>query len=531
MNLRNSLQKFTSPSWREGGMLAAFAVLGGLMSLLSGQDVSPEPFRHNLYPAYALLSGRMGIDVVAAGAGPAVSPLLFIPYYLVFVKLNAWPMLSLFLRGLPYGLLMFWVWKIAKAVFRTDGEKFFRWMVTVLAVTGYAAVSQIGRGNGSLWLAVLGVWACYLCFCSQRKNAVAAAFFVASFGAGLDISALPVVAGLAVSLPLVRPKEKSGWLKILGCTVLGFLISASVTAWYTWRVTGGLESFWLALWPKGWAFAASPFVVKWEMPLFWKEWLLLPFLRTEHSLAGYLLDPRLAGGVIGALILIAKRFFGAPSERLREELVWCLFFVGAYVCWLVGFRDEFSSVILEVVSMLLLGRVLLWVAGARWGVLCLALWMFVFPPSFSASRQAPEGVNFSFFNEAVLTENPLVLLGGHLSGVAPFLPQQARFVGGIWFDPADYDPSKQFFLHRLNPLPKGYYSHRFDDKIRAAVRGHSGDIYALFDNEEPSSENTVWRRYGVELAEPVEKCQTLYSGMDIWPKGLLLCRMKKTAEK
>ncbi len=262
--------------------------------------------------------------------------------------------------------------------------------------------------------------------------------------------------------------------------------------------------------------------VKWEVPLGFWEWFLLPVWRLRYALPGFQTDPRLACGIISAFILLGKRL---SSRSSPHETAWCVFFLGTYVLWLVGFRTATSSIVLELAGVVLLGRCLTWLLGSRAGVLAGAvlLWM-AFAPVVSQERLGLEDRNFAFFKEPVLSDNALVLLSGHVSGWAVFFPQDARFAGGVWFDPQDYDPSKEFFLHRLNPLPSGYYSHKRDNGVRQAVLSHQGAVYVLLPKENLTDSRSVWRRYGVEVAQPLSACQTLYPANLVEAKEFLLCR-------
>lgn len=516
------------PAWlRTAAHLAVCAAVGGAVSLLLGRDVSAGPLAYTLYPAHAFLSGRMTADIFAAGAAPALNPLLYVPYYLAFVKLNARPDLSLFLSGVPYGLFISAVWAVCSRVFEKQG-KLFSGAFTALSVTGGATLAAVGAGDGALWLAVLGAWACHILFYPQNGHAQRWAFFLAAFAAGLHFSAVSALVGLLCAAAVLYAKRgKTDWLGGAACLAAGLVLSLSFGIWYAWR-TGALDSFWTFFWPQGWAFAPSPWASRWEIPSGIQEWIFLPVWRLRYAMPGFQLDPRLGCGLLAAAVLLGKRCFGKKKERSREEIAWSVFYLGTYIVWLVGFRDASSAILLEFTGVLLLGRCLIWLAGSRLGTLLAALLLWVvFQTTLPAGRPGTEDCNFAFFKEPVLTAKPLVLLAGYVSGWVPFLPQEARYVGGVWFDPQDYNPTKEFFLHRLNPLPAGYYSHRRDGQIQAAVRAHEGDIYVIMPNEKLAEDAAVWRRYGIKLAEPRTSCQQLYPNGLVNAKELLLCRAEK----
>lgn len=527
----NQLQRvFTKiPYWvRIAIQLVACTVLGGLISLVLGRDASMLPMDRALYSAHALLTGRMNMDLFAAGEGPVLNPLLYIPYYLIFVKLNNFPHLSVFLAGFPYGLLVFLVWKVCTRLFKENGNLVVV-MFAALAVTGSAALANIGVGNGSIGLAVFAVWAFILLLDIKNPYKRKWSFFIAAFAAGLHFSAFPALVGIAAASFVLHSgsARKRNYLEDIAFALAGFLLALSVGMWYAWQ-TGVLDSFWGFFWPKGWAFGLSPWAERWELPANLQEWVFLPFWRIRYALSGYVLDVRIACGIICSVILLAKYFFSPPAEYSCTETALSWFFLGTYICWLLGWRTADSSIVLEFLGVLLLGRCLVWLIGGRGAVLCalVLLWLF-FPLRTPEKRQGIENHNFSFFKEPVFEKNSLVLLSGHVSGLIPFLPQDARYVGGIWFDPQDYSVASQFYLHRLNPLPSGYYSHRWDEAVRETVREHAGAIYAVVPQEKATDRPAVWQRYGVKFNETLDTCQLLNPADVTGEKGFLLCSVQK----
>ncbi len=498
-------------------------ILGGAVSLLLGRDVSTDPFVYTLYSAHAFFTGRTA-DIFAAGTAPALNPLLYLPYYLTFVKLNDWPLLSLFLNGVPYGLFVFFVWKICSRAFENQG-KIIVLTFTSLAVTGSSALACVGSGNGALWLAALEACSCWLLFYARAAHVRKWAFVPVLAAVGLHFSAAPAAVGLLAAACVLRGERKQSFRRQTAVyALLGFCFVFLAAVWYAWRM-GTLDMLGSFFWPPGWA---SPWAVKWEMPLVWQEWLFLPVWRLRYALPGFQVDPRLACGLVCTVILLGKHLFENRKERSLHETAWSVFFLGAYIGWLLGWRDAASSILLEFAGVLLLARCLVWGLGARAGVLAAAVLLWVIcAPVLPEGRQGAEEHNFAFFKEPVLTEKPLVLLAGPLSGWVPFLPQEARYAGGVWFDLQDYAPAKHFSLHRINLLPRGFHSHRRDDAVRSAVRAHGGDVYVLIPNDGLTLNPAVWRRYGVEVPGPLTECQSLYPASWVGATEFLLCRAQK----
>ncbi|MBR3604186.1 MAG: hypothetical protein IKL48_05915 [Elusimicrobiaceae bacterium] len=520
----------------EVGPLLAFIFLGGFLSLFLGQDISSYTMTNKLYPPYALLNGRLSIDFLVGGVGTlGQNPLLLLPYYVVFVLLNSYSKLSMFLLGVPYGLMGFFAYKILKSLKVFTTKKLFFVIFLLVSITCQATLNQIGKSGGNLWLAVLELAAVWIFFFSSLKISTKykLGFFIASFGVGLHVSALPLwVAMLAVILFKKTEQKWSLLAKALLYSLLGFLLGIMPLLWYSWQSVGSLEPAFNALIPQGWLFPKSSLANPFESPFGCIEWLFLPFVRVFYGLDGYLLSASIAGGLLAAVLLIGKSYLGTACERAEEKqnLLPCLY-ICMYACWLLAFRDAASSIILEVLGVLLIGQCLCWLFGDL-ATICIAVcgFWYVFHPSISQDRQGVEKENFYFSQKPALTDNSLVLLAGHISDLVPFLPSNITYVGGAWFDEKDYGEKNQFFVQRFNTLPSGYYSHQFDEKIKNKIEQHQGDIFVLCLKDDIVENAKTWSRYGVAWKDTKETCQQLYPNSTS-SDPYLLCRAEKAEKK
>ena len=513
---------------------AGCIILGGLLSLFLGQDISSYSLTQSLYPPHALLHSRLSIDFLAGGVGTAgQNPLLLLPYYLTFVMLNNHPQLSAFLLGIPYGLLAFFVFKIYKAIRDKKTRPLFYVIMFFIAITGQATLNQVGRGDGFLLLAALNMAAFWLIFYSSFKTSkkYVIGFFLSAFSVGLHISALPFFLALSYlffSNRAFRRANRSAACVLFA--ILGFIIGLFPAAWYCWKTTGALEELFTSLWPVGWAFAPSPYSNPLEYPSGITEWLLFPFYRLAFSFEEYLLDIRICSGLVAAFILVGKSFLGNQKEKKDEKRnPFPLLFIITYIGWAIAFRDAASSILLEVMGVFLVGHCLHWLFG-EFPAICISavgLW-YVFQPVISDSRQGLENKNFYFSNTPVITDKALVLSAGHLSGLIPFLPQNAKYIGGIWFDEADFDKRNQFFVQKYNALPKGYYSHKFDEKIKKEIEKHEGDIFVLCRKDSIVDNKKSWLRYGVVWTDTLQSCQNFFPN-NTSAEPYLLCKARKAA--
>ena len=95
--------------WRGVFLFLSCLLLGGVASIISGQDSSFDLLNYHLYIPYSLLNDRWHIDLIPAGMHTFFNPLLDVPYYLLFSHLMYWPRLTAFIQGMWYGVFVFFV--------------------------------------------------------------------------------------------------------------------------------------------------------------------------------------------------------------------------------------------------------------------------------------------------------------------------------------------------------------------------------------------------------------------------------------
>ena len=505
--------------------------IGGCLSLLFGQDISSFSLTQAIYPPHAILNTRLSMDFMAGGIGmEAQNPLLLLPYYLTWVCLNEHPLLAAFLQGIPYGLLIFFIYKIYNYAQNNNSKSLFFIVIFLIAISGQATLNQIGHAESFLWIALLEILALWLIYTSKKNSKKCFfGFFIAAFAAGLHISAIPFCLALfCIFLFMPTHAKTNHLLYCFSIGILGFSIGLFPAAWYCWKTTGSWANMLTALWPIGWPFPPSPFANLQELPSGISEWLFLPFDRLSFAFPKYQLDIRLCGGLLASLILVGKLLWGSTKERNEERKnpLPALFLI-TYLGWLVAFRDATSSIFLEILGAFLVYQCLYWLTGKVPAICIVAIgaW-YIFQPALSHERQGFEHKNFYFSNTPVITPNALVLQVGHISGLIPFLSQEAKYVGGFWFDEADFEIKNQFFVQHYHTLPTGYYSHKFDEEIKQEIANHSGDIFVLCKKDKIVNNKKSWLRYGIVWKDSLDSCQILSTNTPN-SKPYLLCRVQK----
>ncbi len=150
------------PALPPGGVLesALLVLLACCISLGQGQDRNWDLLNYHLYNAFSFLDGRFERDLYPVGFQGYFNPLLDLPYYLLSVRLiPGLPRVVGFLAGIPFGLLIVVVLRIARIVLpaATPAEAWLAPIAAAIGVSGSATWSEIGTTYGDIPLAVLAL--------------------------------------------------------------------------------------------------------------------------------------------------------------------------------------------------------------------------------------------------------------------------------------------------------------------------------------------------------------------------------------
>ena len=124
-------------------LILTFLLLGaGLLSVWLEQDLTVDFQMYHYYNGFSFLNDRLTYDVAPAQMSTYYNPLLDAVLYLLDNALSKKPFL--FVSGLPAGLALFIVYKIADLFF---AEKKRLWIPAslLISLTGFAFFRQIAR--------------------------------------------------------------------------------------------------------------------------------------------------------------------------------------------------------------------------------------------------------------------------------------------------------------------------------------------------------------------------------------------------
>lgn len=375
---------------RNAGVLLACLVLGGVLSVVLGQDANWDLRNYHLYNAWALFHGRWEVDLFAAGIQSYFNPLLDIPYYwLAWGPLEHYPRRLSFLMGLPFGLLAFAAWSIARTVvrdlpLRSPRPGLLPVCAAAFGLSGVASVSQLGTTFNEIQVAAMilvGVMCLLYALAdglAERNRYVAVVLAGAVFGLAAGAKLTAAIYAPAAVLGLLWAGRGLGRGLAQGI-VFSFAWMAGFAVTYGWwgiflyRQTGNpVFPFFESVFHTGLTAPASIREMRF-MPKTAMETLFYPFRWVDDSVLTVadvaFKDPRGAVAysavIFGVLCLLGKKLSaprGSSGEQaplagtVRFVLVFC---AAAFLIW-----QAFFSILRYLVPVEALLGVLVLIAVA-----------------------------------------------------------------------------------------------------------------------------------------------------------------------
>lgn len=221
--------------------LGVCLAVGGFVSFRLGPDFNWDLQNYHLYNPFALLTGRIGQDFMAANIQSYLNPLLDVPFYLSWTSwFHDRPCVTAFLAGLPYGFAIFLCLRIAALLLPGAGP--YR-IVEVLAavvigVTGTVTISEVGTTFNDIPIAVLVLGALLVELRGVERNRLSGlvAGVLLGMAAGLKMTAVIFAPGFVLGVMFARSDWRTAIVAALWFSA-GWLLGYVVTGgWWSWRV-------------------------------------------------------------------------------------------------------------------------------------------------------------------------------------------------------------------------------------------------------------------------------------------------------
>lgn len=538
------------PRFRHPNLLNLLACLlmmavAGNVSVLLGQDASFDLKNYHWYNAYAFLNDRLGHDIAPAMLQSFLNPLIELPYFLIATHFPDYPAYAAFLQGSYYGLLIFFIVKLALHLFPDAPENLFPYLVleesihilgigarfprgslrllvaVAVGASGTAAVSQFGTTSNEIQISVLVMAGLYFLVSalSMEHPTLRAALAGALIGAatGLKLTAAPYALGAIAAFGLACRMRG-----MLLRQYLPFLIALSTTLMLlqgTWSLRlylaygNPLFPFYNHVFASEW-WEIKPLATANFFPRHLLQWLFYPFYWLKQNqwlvMDGGFRDARIAAAFL-ALVAIVPSIWRGTQDTHEERRSWqllAIFFLVSYIAWLITFSTYRYLVPLEALSGILL------VGAERWsgiGKHALSV-MLLSACAILAWSRYPDYGHVAISPGVVAAEAPgvpprsLILLLGDdpMSYVAPSFPKDTRFVG----------IGNNFLAPDMR--------NRLQQSVDRAIMSHRGAIFLIEGSRADHRQHDSYlAHYGLIRAD----CQPLPTTLE--PSSLRFCRIER----
>ena len=314
---------------------------------------------YHYYNAWAFLNDRLNVDIIPAFANTFFSPFIELPSYFLANALNDHSAVFSAVMAVPYGLLLFIVYKIAALFFSSDTtEGRSRIGLTLLlCVCSTPVFSEISGTTHEHIQSFFVLSALYLLLKGLKEHilsvkSVVFSGFILGAAAGLKLTYASFAAATGIALIVFYKQYKNPFKTIAFFTlagVVGFLVSYGYWGWILWK------NFQNPFFPFFNSVFHSPY---WEGPdygdtryfdLSWLNVLFYPFytvfkVKGDFTLHRFLISHlRLIVGVfvfIAVFISVVKKHIKRVKETDNDFLLHFLMFwmFVVYVFWLCLFR-------------------------------------------------------------------------------------------------------------------------------------------------------------------------------------------------
>jgi len=512
----------------------ALLIMGGLLSVWFGQDNNWDLLNYHLYNPWALLNGRLHVDLFTVGIQTYYNPLLDIPYYLIAVKwLPGYPKLVAFLMGLPYGVLVFFTWLIARkiAVKMNFGSSLetesVGLLTTAFGVTGTASIAQLGTTFNEIQQAAINLVGLYILLLStenltadKRRIWLLIAGGLFGLTAGLKLTSLSFTFGAALALLLTTRGWKARSLAMLTFGIGWLATFGVVEAWWgykVWHLTGNpvfpyFNNVFASAWFPPTSTVDTRFLPKTVLEaIFYPFYWLTPKDLTvaEFPFSDFRFCLAYLGIIILGISILYRKLKKKAAVNNEDPIpastdttiiyLLVIFFVGSYVFW-----EASSSIIRYTVSIEALSGIIFTLGLKKSGLmekarlpmaLIIAMGVLMITTRYLDWGRTDFSPMTFEVSAPTLPDNSMVLLVGSPVGyIAPFIKttdgKPPKFVG---IEEDDYATAKDYKIGKLT---------------REAIQDQQGPIFVI-NRPDVWEGDFLYSAFGISVnADSVQKITT-----------------------
>lgn len=503
-------------------MLAAAVLVG---AALVGPDASWDLRNYHLYNGYAVLHGRVGVDLVPAQMQTFNAPTLDVIYNLLLHACNGTPRFLNALLALPYAIAAVLVLLLA----RRQLPPLQAFTAALIGITGAAALPTLATTMNVMLPAACVLGAVLLLLgradAPPSEPACLGAGLLGGAAVGLHLTTAPYVLGLMMILPVSAGCGRRGrslaWLIVGGA--LGAGLFGGLWWWTLWQRFGNpvfpyFNNVFRSPWAEPVRIADLRFMPRSVMqalfyPLFW-AWEPQTLVTELPSC-----DPRIALGWMAALVIAVRKAYqrGYPRGRQQPETdraaamlpaFWAMSFVGWEVCFSILRYLAVLELLSGVLIMMALRPVLArlsseWQRTCSVAVVIVLLGLTTYP-DWGRATGGQRAVAVTL--PAIPGGSLVVLLDpSPMSYVAAFAAGDLRFVG-----------ANNNLIHLGD-------RNRLAEQIATAIRTQPGPLWGLeMPRESPGAADATLHAYGLRRAPG---CVAVRSNLD--NDGIVACPLER----
>jgi hypothetical protein len=337
---------------------------GALYTWFNGEDINWDWRNYHEYGAFALLNGRLDIDVAPGGFQTFLNPLSYLPAYLLRHHVGA-PFWGILL-GAIHGLNLALVWWLSRTLLGTSASSWTILASVVVAAFGPMTLSEVGTSFADILCAVPVIAGLGLMLLARERQAVCLVIAGLLVGAsvGLKLTNITFLIGAGTSL-LVAESPLGAMGSFAVGSVTGALATGGAWAWALWEQFGNPVFPFFNTTFRSPEVPLEPIIDVRFMPHGLLDAAAYPFywLVGDHRSSEWAFrDPRFAVLIVlFAMTVGASLLRNAQVFRQRDKQ-FLLFFVVTYGMWLLTFSIHRYAIALELMAapliVLLLSRLI-----------------------------------------------------------------------------------------------------------------------------------------------------------------------------
>lgn len=504
----------TAPSEPQGLRLTAreIAFLGlsvllwtGYVVLL-GKDTSWDFRNYHWYIPYALLNGRMSIDMLVAHQASYYNPYLDVPFYLLAQHTNSF--IAVAVLGFFQAANMVPIYVIARTALRMPQRRLWAAGIAFFSLTGGMTLSLFGTHyyDNVMSFFILSS----LCILIVGREQLAGGSFKSAFwwsalgafmvgaSAGLKLPTAPFAVGYVAAVLAVGGDRKHILIRLAGTAaggLAGFMLCAGPWMLKMYEITGNPLFPYFNQYFHSPLALASPYRDMRFLPTSTLKTLLYPILfAIDYRVADDLPhnDIRIAIAyvliIVTSLIWLLGRRSKHPLAVPASVRITFVFVAVAYVCWIKLFAIHRYILTMEMMAPLLIAlAVSLLPAPPRYRQIAIGI-LFFFALLFTRSavmERAPLGEPYIEADLPQITQpdRTMVLMTGDapLGFIAPSLPPQVPVVR---IDGWMVQPDDGTTLTR---------------QMKARVGAHKGPLVLISDAYDMDRAKDALDQYGLDI--------------------------------